>query len=313
LNTDWSIKPALGCLMALTWFSAGLMAQDTMRVTHVLGLESLPNNTSGNLSIQGDALRFQKVQGPSAQLSIASIQDIFIGEQDKQVGGTPMALGRAGAPFGGGRAIALFSHKKYDTLTMEYRDPNGGLHGAILQLSKGQAQGLKDKLAAGGAHVTPVSPAAAHDSSAAQWSVQVDKVDPGDVDLDPAFRVAIYENLLVELAKEKQFKQVFRSGDNNATGTPGLLILKITVQNFAPGSETKRAVTTVAGATKLKVQSQLCTPDGKVVVEKVVDGNVRFFGGNLRATHNLAHHVAARIKQSALPEPTAAGRTPGGP
>ena len=309
---EWSTKSGLVCLMALTFVSGGLMAQDTMRVTHILGLEGLPNNTNGSLSIQGDALRFQKDEGPSAQISIASIQDIFLGEQDKQIGGTPMALGRAGAPFGGGRAIALFSHKKYDTLTLEYRDSNGGLHGAILQLNKGQGQGLKDKLAAGGARVTPVSSSATQYNSAAQWSVQVDKVDPGDVDLDPAFRFAIYENLLVELAKEKQFKQVFRSGDHNATGTSGLLILKTTVQNFTPGSETKRAVTTVAGATKLKVRSQLCTPDGKVVVEKVVDGNVRFFGGNLRATHNLAHHVADTIKQSALPEPVAAVRTSGG-
>jgi hypothetical protein len=59
----------------------------------------------------------------------------------------------------------------------------------------------------------------------------------------------------------------------------------------------------VAGATKLKVRSQLCTREGQVVVERVVDGNVRFFGGNLRATHNLARNVAKAIQQSTLPEP----------
>jgi len=131
-------------------------------------------------------------------------------------------------------------------------------------------------------------------------SVQVDQVDPGDVKIEPAFTIAIYENLLEELSKTKQFKQVLRSGDRNASGTE-LLILKIKVQKYTPGSETRRAVTTVSGATKLNVRSQLCSPDGQVVLERVVDGNVRFFGGNLRATHNLAHNVAEAIKKSDLP------------
>jgi hypothetical protein len=141
------------------------------------------------------------------------------------------------------------------------------------------------------------------------WSVQVDKVDPGDVNIEPAFQIAIYENLLVELAKTKQFKQVFRGGDHNASG-PEVLILKTTVQKYTPGSETRRAVTTVSGATKLNVRSQLSTQQGKVMVERVVDGNVRFFGGNLRATHNLARNVADALKKSDLPAPTLAVREP---
>jgi hypothetical protein len=136
-----------------------------------------------------------------------------------------------------------------------------------------------------------------------QWSVQVDNVEPGDVNLDPAFRVAIYENLLEELAKTNHFKQVFRSGDRNAAGRSALLILKTTVENYTPGSETRRAVTTVSGATKLKVRSQLCSLQGQVVWERAMDGDVRFFGSNLRATHNLARNVANSIKQSSLPQP----------
>jgi len=137
------------------------------------------------------------------------------------------------------------------------------------------------------------------------WSVQVDRVDPGDVGLDPSFGAAIYENLLEELAKTEQFKQVYRSGDRNANDAPGLLILKTTVQKYTPGSETRRAVTTVSGATKLNVRVQLVTRKGQVVEEHVVDGNVRFIGGNLRATHNLAHNVAATLKKSPLPEQAA--------
>jgi hypothetical protein len=134
------------------------------------------------------------------------------------------------------------------------------------------------------------------------WSVQVDRVDPGDVGLEPSFGAAIYENLLEELAKTRQFEQLFRSGDRNANDVPSLLILKTTVQKYTRGSETRRAVTTVNGATKLNVRIQLVTREGHVVLENVIDGNVRFIGGNLRATHNLAHNVAASVKRSTLPK-----------
>ena len=140
--------------------------------------------------------------------------------------------------------------------------------------------------------------AEANDSAVSQSSVEVKQVDAGDLSIEPEFKVAIYENLLEELVKSKQFSAVLRSGDRRAKDVPRLLILKITVESYTAGSETKRAVTTVTGATKLKVRSQLCTREGQVVFERVVDGNVRFFGGNLRATHNLARNVANALKHA---------------
>jgi len=134
--------------------------------------------------------------------------------------------------------------------------------------------------------------------SGTQWSVQVEWIDPGDLDLAHSFQVAIYENLLEELNKTKRFKQVLRAGDSKASELPDLLILKTTVVKYTPGSETQRAVTTVSGATKLTVRSQLITRDGKIVLDRTVQGNVLFFGSNLRATHNLARNIAKVIKQS---------------
>src|SRR6266581_3494579 len=141
-------------------------------------------------------------------------------------------------------------------------------------------------------------------STAGQWSVQVDKVDPGDVALAPSFQIAIYESLVDELSKTKRFRQVLRDGDRNAGDVADLLILKTSVQKYTAGSETRRAVTTVSGATKLTVRSQLCARDGHIILERTVNGNVRFMGSNLRATHNLARNVAKAIKQSSLPDPS---------
>ena len=142
-----------------------------------------------------------------------------------------------------------------------------------------------------------------------QWSVQVIKVDPAGMELAEDFQVAIYENLLDELKKTKRFQQVLRDGNRKAADVADLLILKTTIEKYAPGSETKRAVTTFAGATKLTVRTELSTRDGKVLLDRNINGNVRFLGGNLRATHNLAHNVVNAIKDSTLPDPAPSPQT----
>ena len=146
-------------------------------------------------------------------------------------------------------------------------------------------------------------PARLSAESAAQWTVQVSKVNPGTVGLSRSFQVAIYENLLQELSKTKRFKGVLRDGEQKAANATDLLILKTVVEKYTAGSETRRAVTTVTGATKLTVHTQLSTPDGKIILERTVRGNVRFMGSNLRATHNLARNIAKTINKSSLPEP----------
>ena len=137
---------------------------------------------------------------------------------------------------------------------------------------------------------------------ATRWSVQVDQVDPGNLELAYSFQLAIYENLIEELKKTKQFQQVIRDGDLKANEVPHLRMLKTTVEKYTPGSETRRAVTTVSGATKLTVRTQLVTREGKVILERTVNGEVRFFGSNMRATHNLAKNIARAIKQSSRNE-----------
>jgi hypothetical protein len=283
-------------------------ASSSIHVKHVLGFEGVRRNASGELSIQGDDLSFHQNGKPAAQVSITSIHNISLGEEDKQVGGVPMMLGKTAVPFGGGRVVSLFSHKKYDSLAIEYLDSNGGFHGAIFRLTKGRGETVKSDLIARGAQVTPsedLDPTRTTPEeslkAAEEWSVQVDRIDPGATTLDPSFSDAIYENLLKELAKSKQFEHVFRSGDRNANDASGVLVLKTLVEKYSPGSETRRAVTTVTGATKLGVHIQLITRNGHVVLEHTVAGNVRFIGDNLRATNKVAHNAAKLLKRSTLP------------
>src|SRR5712671_4451813 len=120
------------------------------RATHLLGFANARTNSSGILSIQDDSLQFQQNGKPGAQVTIGSVRDVFLGGETQQVGGLPMTLGKTAAPFGGGRVVSLFAHKKYDTLSLEYVDADGGIHGAIFQLAKGQGELVKNELVAQG-------------------------------------------------------------------------------------------------------------------------------------------------------------------
>lgn len=158
-------RSAMALLVLVVWWSALALAQNgdqpanstkpvSIRATHLLGFEGSSRNANGTLSIQEDFLEFQKDGKPPAQIKIATVQDIFLGEQDKQVGGTAMTLGKAAAPFGGGRVVSLFAHKKYDTFALEYTDATGGVHGAIFQIDKGQGEIVRSALVTKGAHVS---------------------------------------------------------------------------------------------------------------------------------------------------------------
>jgi hypothetical protein len=140
----------------------------SIRAAHLLGFENGKNNCSGTLSIEGDFLQFQQTGKSSENIKIGSVRNVFVGEESRQVGGLPMTLGKAAAPFGSGRVVSLFAHKKYDTLTLEYVDSDGGIHGAIFQLKKGQAEIVKNELIAQGVTIS-----SRHVQSAKQGAAEV--------------------------------------------------------------------------------------------------------------------------------------------
>jgi hypothetical protein len=149
VRTSLLLRGGLALLIFLAWLTVAANGQSQpessvtsspIHVTHVLGFEDVPRNAKGEISIGNEFFRFQRDGSPAAQVSISSIQNISLGEQDKQVGGIPMMLGKSAVPFAGGRAVSLFSHKKYDSLAIDYLDSAGGFHGVIFRLPKGQGE-----------------------------------------------------------------------------------------------------------------------------------------------------------------------------
>ncbi len=131
----------------------------------MLGFPGLKKNVRGTLIIENGALRFGKGGDSAVSVRLVSIQNVAVGSEDKQVGGVPMTLGKAAVPYAGGRVISLFSHKKVDTVTLQYLDTDGGLHGAIFELAKGQGQILRDELVRAGAHVGSAETVASQQNS----------------------------------------------------------------------------------------------------------------------------------------------------
>ena len=129
-------------------------------------------------------------------------------------------------------------------------------------------------------------------------AIQIELLDPGDLPIPPEFRVAVYENLVAQVEKANKFQHVYRSGNRNASSSADLVILHTTAEAYKKGSEKEREVTTVAGATSIKIKAQFTDRNGKVLLEKELEGKVRFFGGNLDATNDFAKKLFTLIGET---------------
>lgn len=123
-------------------------------------------------------------------------------------------------------------------------------------------------------------------------AIQVKMIESDEIKLPAEFQVSLYENLIQQLQQKGGFKQVYREGDRNAANAGDLVILRSTVRGFKEGSERMRQVTTVAGATSINVHCEFADKNGKVLLERDISGQVRFFGANLRATYDFAKKTA---------------------
>jgi hypothetical protein len=149
----------LFCVSAATVFSgqtgttAATDSTSVPDVKCVIGLDEFKPNTTGIITVQGDSVSFAKDK-KKGEIKVTQISDIFLGNESRQdisgLGGTAV---KAAIPYGGGRILSLFSHK-VEVMTVEFKDANGGFHGAIFVLPEGHATALRNLLVAKGAKVT---------------------------------------------------------------------------------------------------------------------------------------------------------------
>jgi hypothetical protein len=153
-----NLKSTLLITLLLGVASAKAQEPDKKPVRHLIGLEDIKRNASGQLTVQNGTLLF-KGNKTEAQVPVSTIDDVFIGTETTQGGGKTgrvVKTAAMAAPYGSGRVLSLVMRTKVDVLTVSYHGTNGGLHGAIFALPIGQALSLRDQLVQAGAHASPL-------------------------------------------------------------------------------------------------------------------------------------------------------------
>lgn len=129
-------------------------------------------------------------------------------------------------------------------------------------------------------------------------AIQIAMVEAGDVQIPAEFRFAVYERLVERVRASGAFQKVYRTGDRAADGIPDLLTLHTKVASFKEGSQTKRELTTVLGATKVDVAASVTARDGRTLMDQKITGRVRFFGENLGVTNDLAKRITKLVRET---------------
>lgn len=151
-----SMQTATMALLGIVGFTAlPTVAQQPAagtKVVQFMGLEGVKAKSSGRLTLEGGNLQFTATNAKAA-VPLQSIEDVVTGNDSQRVFRGTIGTLTMFAPYGGGRFLGLF-RSKIDTLTIQYRDADGGLHGAIFTMGTGRADPLKKEMVAQGAHTS---------------------------------------------------------------------------------------------------------------------------------------------------------------
>jgi hypothetical protein len=121
-----------------------------VKVTQITGLNGVKNKVSGRLLVDGQNVRFTHDQ-VKVEVPTASVEDVVTGADSQRLIHGTLGTLTMFAPYESGRFLSLF-RTKLDTLTIKFRDPDGGLHGAIFTMGVGKADVLKKDVLDHGAH-----------------------------------------------------------------------------------------------------------------------------------------------------------------
>jgi hypothetical protein len=308
-------------ILIVIFVTAPTRAQDaqstlagTLHVRHIVGVQHVKHDSVGLLQIKSNELHFDAGRSRGV-IPISAIEDIYIGTETTQGGGKlgEVAKGAAmAAPYDSGAALTLLMIQKVDVLTIAYRDSENGLHAAIFAVPKNRAEQFRTDLISMGSHVNnggktalvrrgaPESkPAPPAEPEAPPTSaILVEPVNSGDISIPAEFRLAIYEYLVEKIQSSGVYARVYRSGDHRADMISGLVTLNTEVEKFTAGNQAEREMVTVLGATKVKLSVKLTSRDGDMLVDKEVEGKVRFFGENLGVTADVAKRIAGLLKKT---------------
>jgi hypothetical protein len=275
------------------------------KAEHILGFPEVKPHNKGTLTFSSDSVTFSGKAGTSS-IDRKDVTAVSSGNQKVEIWGMKGRVLRAVMPNGSGVAGAMFMHHRVDMLTVEYRDKQGAIHGAVFFLPAHQAdqalQSFTQMLA-------PVQTEALTDPPVRVELATVpncqDSVEPRSVllaapnwehtDVPAAYRVLVYEHVIDRLRLTQGAGRVYRDGENDGHKLCPQYTIHISVAAFKTGSQVKRAILGPAGmfvgTTQMTFDTALNDASGSVDLHKQVKGTTR---GESEST-NVADSVAKSV------------------
>ena len=127
-------------------------SQTETKSTESIGFAGVKDKTVGVLLIENGKLCFAH-SATKSQIPAAAIEDVVTADDSQRAIRGTLGTLTIFAPYGSGRVLSMY-RSKIDSLTIQYRDDDGGLHGAVFTLPAGTAETFKRALIKQGAHTT---------------------------------------------------------------------------------------------------------------------------------------------------------------
>lgn len=278
---------------------------------HLMGLPDAKPNIKGDLKVTPNALDFTTAE-IHALIPYNHITAVWVGNERTEAGGKGGAVARK-LPWGIGLAFGLASQKKVDFLTIEFRDPNGGYHGAAFMLPTNKAEDLRARIAARITPLVEVNAPACSGGPPMAHSVLLAPIEAEGVDLPAEYRVLMYEHLYEVLKTARPSDSFFRAGNTSAGPGCTALTLHVTVLGFKKGNQTLRTATgpvgMFVGTTSMTFHIKLDDPRGETVLDTDVKKSKHGDSDSLNMAGDIAKNISKRIDKAMAKSQDSSGRS----
>jgi hypothetical protein len=275
------------------------------KAEHAYGFPDVKPNKKGVLTLSADALTFSGKSGTTS-IPRTSVTAVSAGNQRIELWGLGGRILRMTIPDGGGLAAAAVMHHRVDMLTVEFRDGQGGDHGAVFFLPANEAERALQSFALAPSPIRRASDAACQNPQVEPGSVLVSTPNWDHVEVPAAYRALVYEHVIDRLRHTKDIGHVYRDGEeNDHDGCPQHTI-RISIATFKEGSSVKRAFLGPAGmfvgTTQMKFDVTFTDASAKQESSEQITATMRGESESSNvADHiakNLAKHYATALKKA---------------
>ena len=276
---------------------------DSVRV--LIGFPGFAPNVRGSLTISPTTITFaDDVRSVSVNRKL--VTRISDGDETIETGGLGGKLLRAAIPYGGGYVLGTITQQKVNLLTLEFLDPRGEYHGAVLVLHKEDMVSAMSTLDSSPATYdtpakAPSPPCRATNTKLNTVRLNLIQSDP-DSTLPSEDRVLLYEELIAKLTKDNTISDVYRAGDTDPGAQCAEFRLSVSVQEFKKGNQAVRAsigpLGYFIGNTRLTFHVTATDRDGATLLDRDLKKSEGSDTNSLNVTKLVTRAVVKSLRKS---------------